>query len=62
MARMHNPESWKEMWGVVGELTGTKWNSEASLKTWTECGYRPEETSYLGEDARMLEFVVTRVE
>jgi len=50
------------MWDVVGESTGTTWNVEASLKTWTECGYKAEETAYLGEDARMLEFVVTRVE
>lgn len=49
------------MWDAVGESTGTKWISEASLKTWKECGYKPEETAYLGEDARMLEFVVTRV-
>lgn len=59
--RLQNVESWDEMWDAVGKGTGTEWKSEAKLKTWAECGYDPEETAYLGEDARLIEFVVTRV-
>jgi hypothetical protein len=59
--RLQNVESWKEMWDAVGKATGTEWKSEAKLKTWVECGYDPEETAYLGEEARLIEFVVTRI-
>ena len=60
--RLQNVESWKQMWDVVGESTGTEWKSEAKLRTWAECGYIPEETAYLGDDSRMLQFVVTRTQ
>jgi hypothetical protein len=28
----HNPQSWKELWDRVGELTGSKWSVEAYLR------------------------------
>ena len=56
----HSPETFQRMWNQVGEETGTAWASEAQLKTWEEIGWDPQETAYLGEEARILQFVVHR--
>jgi SAM-dependent methyltransferase len=60
---MQDPESWREMWELVGKETGTEWRVDgAELKTWEEVGLDPKETAYLGEHARILQFVVTRIQ
>ena len=56
----HSPETFQTMWDQVGEDTGTVWASEAQLKTWEEIGWDPQETAYLGKDARIIQFVVNR--
>ena len=56
-----DPESWEEMWKLVGEATGTEWKSDAQLKTFKELGFIPEDTDYLGGNSKVLQFVVTRV-
>ncbi|KUJ12544.1 uncharacterized protein LY89DRAFT_757061 [Mollisia scopiformis] len=53
-------ESWAEMWKIVGEETGTKWKSDAQLKTFAELGFVTEDTDYLTGKVRVLQFVITR--
>ena len=61
-AYWHSPESLEELWQQVGKKTGTRWESEASLLTWEEIGWDPDDTEYLGGDARVIRFVVNRLE
>ena len=62
MAYVHDPETFQRIWDEAAKGTGTKWKSEAELKTWEEVGYDPKDLAYMGEDARILQFVVNRVE
>ncbi len=41
---------------------GTKWETQAELKNYAETGWDPKDWEYLGEDKRVLHFVVTRKE
>ena len=59
-AYWHDPVSFQKMWDQVGSETGTKWSSNAQLKTWEEIGWDPKDTEYLGADARIIQFVVNR--
>lgn len=61
-AYWHSPGSFREMWERVGRETGTKWECEAVLLTWEEVGWDPKDTEYLGDDARIIQFVVNRRE
>ncbi|MCJ1287941.1 hypothetical protein MMC26_007293 [Xylographa opegraphella] len=58
----HNPGTFQRMWSQVSEDTGMVWVSEAQLKTWEEIGWNPQETAYLGKDARIIQFVVNRTQ
>ena len=58
----HDAGTWKKMWDQVGEETGTKWDAKATLRTWEEIGLDSKPVAYLGEDARMMDFAVTRME
>ncbi|KUJ08267.1 uncharacterized protein LY89DRAFT_599942, partial [Mollisia scopiformis] len=56
-------ESWRRMWALIGETTGTKWSVDtAQLRTFEELGHDPKEVTYLGRDARILKFIVTRIQ
>ena len=56
-----DPESWTEMWDIVGRQTGTEWKSEAKLRAFNEFGFCTKDTKYLGDRARVLQFVVGRM-
>ncbi len=58
----HDIGTWKDMWDQVGEETGSKWEAITTLKTLKELGRDPEVFTYLGEDARMMDFSATRQE
>lgn len=58
---MHDASTWKKMWEQVQEETKTKWNVEAELCEWETLGYRRSEVSYLGNDAALIRFTVTRL-
>ncbi|KAI9657135.1 MAG: hypothetical protein M1821_003301 [Bathelium mastoideum] len=58
----HNPDTWKQMWDVIEQETGTKWVTEAKLKTFEEMGWRTSDWWYIGDCARLLQFVVQRIE
>jgi len=57
----HDPGTFQRMWDQAGEETGTKWKSESRLKTWEEMEMDSKDAAYLGPDARILEFCVTRM-
>ncbi|MCJ1307297.1 hypothetical protein MMC25_000943 [Agyrium rufum] len=57
----HDEESFRRMWDEVGRETGTEgWSVECRWREWEDVGYLRKEVEYLGEKARMLQFVVTR--
>jgi hypothetical protein len=60
-AKLHTPETFQEMWKEVEERTGTKWECKAVIKEWEDLGQRGEVRQYIGDSAKLLEFVVTRV-
>jgi len=58
----HNPESFAKMWDVVGEQTATKWESKAWLRSWEHVGWDENDSKWLEKDARVIDFVVTRLQ
>lgn len=62
MTYRHTPDSWANMWKEVGEETGTKWESQARLLTWEDIGWDAEDVAWMEPGARVLDFVVTRIE
>lgn len=60
-AYWHNQGSFQRMWDEVGRETGTEWECEARMLGWEEVGWDPRDTEYLGDEARVIEFVVKRI-
>ena len=60
-AYWHDEGSFRSMWDQVGRETGTRWECEVRLLRWEEVGWDPRDTEYLGDEARVIEFVVKRV-
>jgi hypothetical protein len=58
---LHDTETFRRMWDVVGEQTGTKWSTEAAMLPWSELDGRIEDVGYLGSDFGLLRFLVTRL-
>ncbi|KAH3909676.1 hypothetical protein HBI56_059030 [Parastagonospora nodorum] len=58
---LHDAETFRRMWDVVGNQTGTKWKTEAEIVPENELEFRPQDTSYLGPDFGLLRFLVTRI-
>ncbi|KAH8693719.1 hypothetical protein BGW36DRAFT_301440, partial [Talaromyces proteolyticus] len=57
----HDPVSFDKLWQQVGLQTGSKWAVQAWLRTWEDMGWDPRDQAFLGESARVIEFVVRRV-
>lgn len=57
----HNAESWEKMWRQVGQETNTVWKIEASLVNFEDLDWDPKSVRFLGPDARVLTWVITRV-
>lgn len=58
----HDAESFRRMWDQVEKGTETKWLCEAQLKTYEEMGWDPKDIEYLGENSRVIQFVVNRTD
>ena len=58
----HDLASMKRLWKVIGEETGTAWRTQAWLRSWKEMGWDEKDQKWLVEGARVIEFVVERVE
>jgi hypothetical protein len=50
----HDPESWAEMWDVVGKDTGMESKSDAALLQYHEIGDVAKDVEYLGPLSRIL--------
>ena len=57
----HSPDTFALMWEEVGKATETKWEVQAELLTWEEIGWNRAERGFMGDCARILQFVVSRV-
>ncbi|KAK3698877.1 hypothetical protein LTR37_016754 [Vermiconidia calcicola] len=57
----HDPASFKEMWRQAGEETGTKWETEAWLRSWEFMGLDAGNTKWMEPGDAILDFVVTRL-
>jgi hypothetical protein len=57
---LHDGKTFQKMWDVVGEQTGTTWETEVAIMPWDGREYRQDEVSYLGPDFALLRFLVTR--
>lgn len=57
----HDPTTFAKMWDLVGEQTGTKWETKAWLRAWEYLNWDPEDQKWLDKDDRVLDFFVTRV-
>lgn len=55
---LHDPKSFERFWDEVGEETGSKWRTEARLKTVDDMGWTRED---LPASRRILEFTVERI-
>ena len=58
----HSPVSYREIWNQAGIETGTEWLTEAQLKTWTKIGWNPKDMAYMGDDVRVIQWVVNRID
>lgn len=58
---LHDAETFRRMWDVVGEQTGTKWNTDAQMVPWSELKGLKKEVDYLGDDFGLLRFKVERI-
>ncbi|KAN0095788.1 hypothetical protein V8E51_016499 [Hyaloscypha variabilis] len=57
----HNPQSWKELWDHVGEITGSKWDVEADLDSPEFALQTPEGQKQTEKGPQGLRFVVKRL-
>ena len=58
----HDPASFARMWEQVGRETGTKWQTKAELRWWSDLGWDPKDYEWMDKGDRVLDFVVTRLE
>jgi SAM-dependent methyltransferase len=58
-AYWHSPESWEELWRLVGEETGTKWEVKASLGE--EDLSKRMNTNIVPDGTRFMTFTVRRI-
>lgn len=56
----HDPPSFSKMWEEVGAQTGTKWETKARLLRFDEIGWDPNDSKFMGDDTRIIDWVVTR--
>lgn len=57
----HNPDSWAKMWEEVSTATGTKWETEGWMRTFSEMGWDEKDAAWMEPDVRLMEFVTKRV-
>ncbi|KAJ4294409.1 hypothetical protein N0V90_008099 [Kalmusia sp. IMI 367209] len=58
---LHNMATFERVWDEASEITGTERNVSSRLRDWEDLGYSSEETVYMGDKSRVLEFVARRM-
>ena len=58
----HSPETWRHMWAIVEQETWTKWEVEVVImKSFEEVGWRTSDWWYIGDCARVMQWVMKRI-
>lgn len=57
----HNPETWQDLWRLVGKETRTEWMIESRIIELKEWGLEDEDSAWMGPTAMGLEFIIRRV-
>jgi hypothetical protein len=59
---LHDAQSWQEMWDEAGKKTGSKWNAgQVIMRDFGQLGNAPDALAWVGENCRMMDFVVRRI-
>jgi len=58
----HNPESFEKLWNQVGSEMGTRWETQAWLRTFEDMGRDSKDAAWMEPGIRMLEFAVKRTQ
>lgn len=58
---IHDAQTWQDIWRLVGEETGTKWNVDAILVDLEEWGMEKEDTVWMDQYPMGINFVATRL-
>ncbi|KAI0157123.1 hypothetical protein GGR52DRAFT_190880 [Hypoxylon sp. FL1284] len=57
----HNPDTFAKMFEAVGDATGTRWETQAWLRTFEEMGWDAEDGAWMEPNVRVIEFVAKRI-
>ena len=59
---LHDEQSWQEMWNEAGKETGTKCGAgQVIMRDFGQLGNAPDALAWVGENCRMMDFVVRRI-
>ncbi|KAI1346046.1 hypothetical protein F5Y01DRAFT_298825 [Xylaria sp. FL0043] len=58
----HNVESFTKMFEEVGNATGSTWETQAWLRSFSEMGWDEKDAAWMEPDVCVIEFVANRVE
>ncbi|PQE16353.1 methyltransferase domain-containing protein [Rutstroemia sp. NJR-2017a WRK4] len=58
----HNPESFGKLWDQVGSETGTRWETQAWMRSFEEMSWDPKDGAWMEEGVAIIEFSVKRLE
>ncbi|MCJ1387965.1 hypothetical protein MMC18_000808 [Xylographa bjoerkii] len=57
----HNPKSFKKLWDQVGAETGTKWETQAWMRTFEEMSWDAKDGAWMDDGVAIIEFAVRRI-
>lgn len=57
----HNPNSFAKIFEAVGGATGTRWETQAWLRTFEEMGWDANDGAWMEPNVRVIKFVAKRV-
>lgn len=57
----HNEQSFAKLWAEVGLATNTTWECSAWLRSFEEMSWKPEDSAWMEEGVRVLEFAARRM-
>ncbi|KAE9372371.1 hypothetical protein N431DRAFT_504810 [Stipitochalara longipes BDJ] len=59
---LHDAQSWRDMWDEASKGTNTRWDaSYVVMRDFGRLGNAPDALVWVGEDCRMMDFVVRRI-
>ncbi|KAF7866980.1 uncharacterized protein EAF02_009766 [Botrytis sinoallii] len=58
----HNPESFAKLWDQVGQETGTRWETQAWMRSFDEMAFGVEDGAWMEDGVAIIEFAVKRIE